>query len=676
MDYSPIGEVCVSLGLMKVDESHQVLDRMASGERARFGEVAMEMGLLDESGLALALAEQYRLNVVPEARLDAIDVPEALLEVLPRTLIRQNLVVPIFQHTTGPVVSVVVADPTDVPAIRTLHARLPGARLRFFVASRSAVRQLIDRLVGWEEDGDEPIEALGGDDAADLPATQAVVLEPDSYRLDLLRRLDSLEAACNEFVQDPEQVASLLAGSTIRRLICRSEVEGVIQPYLPGWRRLRPDLQVVIRSGFGPDSAAVSDHPKTTRYYLDLLEFAFAGAEQANLDARIRLHRTVCMARSVATRLGISQVQVDAVVLVTLLAELEGLSLARVLTQDLTDHPGTETRFHLVRRMLAAWGSPFDVNSLLDALERRTGGGGPIGAHIGAEVIYTVRALVRRSLPGDTDPSVILGGDVYHHFPRVLSAAADVLVSEAHASAMPSGQPEDRPFVLVALRDAALLTALEIELGASGFQVVAATDSAQVQRLARLREPRCILLDFALPRLGGLDLLRQLRASGVDPEVPIVFLAAPVPGPEVAEALEKGADDVVQRPVSFRLLVTKLRRLASRQPEVADALQGRLQDMPLPDVIQTLTLGGRTAVLRVRSEERSGELYIVKGQLHAARYGDVVGEQALRALVTLGSGSFRAEFGALPSERNLHGASEWLLLEALRIQDEATGESE
>jgi DNA-binding NarL/FixJ family response regulator len=78
----------------------------------------------------------------------------------------------------------------------------------------------------------------------------------------------------------------------------------------------------------------------------------------------------------------------------------------------------------------------------------------------------------------------------------------------------------------------------------SGFLVVgAACDGAEAVTLVRAQRPHVLLLDVAMPRVGGIDALRQLRDSGTG--VPTVVVADAMAGLEVVAALSLGARGIV-----------------------------------------------------------------------------------------------------------------------------------
>ena len=136
----PLGEVCLSLGLMTQADVDRVLAALRESRRARFGEVATEMGLLDDDRLARALAQQFRLNMVPAERLTRMQIAADVLGLVPPGLIRDRLLVPASFDVEKKVLTVMVADPTDIPSLRVVQTAAKAARLRLFVAPRGPLR--------------------------------------------------------------------------------------------------------------------------------------------------------------------------------------------------------------------------------------------------------------------------------------------------------------------------------------------------------------------------------------------------------------------------------------------------------------------------------------------------------------------------------------------------------
>lgn len=72
----------------------------------------------------------------------------------------------------------------------------------------------------------------------------------------------------------------------------------------------------------------------------------------------------------------------------------------------------------------------------------------------------------------------------------------------------------------------------------------------------------CIVLDIGLPRMSGLDVLRQLREA--QEAVPVMFLTARDQVSDRVQGLDAGADDYLVKPFEFSELCARLRALTRR----------------------------------------------------------------------------------------------------------------
>lgn len=102
---------------------------------------------------------------------------------------------------------------------------------------------------------------------------------------------------------------------------------------------------------------------------------------------------------------------------------------------------------------------------------------------------------------------------------------------------------------------------LEVE---QGFQVVGeAADGEEAVKLARQLKPDIVLMDLAMPRVTGLEALRELAAS--PKAVRTVLLTAAVEREQIVEALRLGARGVVLKESATQLLYKCLRAVMAGQ---------------------------------------------------------------------------------------------------------------
>jgi two-component system phosphate regulon response regulator PhoB len=121
------------------------------------------------------------------------------------------------------------------------------------------------------------------------------------------------------------------------------------------------------------------------------------------------------------------------------------------------------------------------------------------------------------------------------------------------------------PSLLVVEDDDTIRETIRDALYVEGFEVSACADGrTALDLLQRHRDPPydLVVLDLMLPGLGGLDVCRELRASGN--QTPILVVSARDHEMDRVLGLEVGADDYLVKPFGMRELVARTRALLRR----------------------------------------------------------------------------------------------------------------
>jgi two-component system response regulator RegX3 len=121
---------------------------------------------------------------------------------------------------------------------------------------------------------------------------------------------------------------------------------------------------------------------------------------------------------------------------------------------------------------------------------------------------------------------------------------------------------DKRVNVLLVEDEESFIDALTIGLGREGFDVAVARDGQQAVALFAKETFDIVLLDLMLPKMSGLDVCRQIRASS---EVPIIIVSAKSEEVDTVLMLEMGADDYVTKPYRLRELVARIRAVLRRR---------------------------------------------------------------------------------------------------------------
>ncbi len=120
--------------------------------------------------------------------------------------------------------------------------------------------------------------------------------------------------------------------------------------------------------------------------------------------------------------------------------------------------------------------------------------------------------------------------------------------------------------VLVAEDDEALRSVLERGLKENGYVVDAVPDGERALQFLKTYEYDVAVLDWRMPKVSGLDVVRDLRRSGSP--LPILMLTARDTANDRVTGLDEGADDYLVKPFDFEELLARIRALQRRAPAV------------------------------------------------------------------------------------------------------------
>lgn len=100
------------------------------------------------------------------------------------------------------------------------------------------------------------------------------------------------------------------------------------------------------------------------------------------------------------------------------------------------------------------------------------------------------------------------------------------------------------------------------------------------------------------------------------------------------------------------------------------AFQGSLKELPLPDIIQLVSVSGKTGVFELRNGGTHGEIYLRDGHIVHARVGGLEGEEAVYELAVWTDGDFVFHPGKAAPATTIKRSNTNLLMEAARRIDE------
>ena len=210
--------------------------------------------------------------------------------------------------------------------------------------------------------------------------------------------------------------------------------------------------------------------------------------------------------------------------------------------------------------------------------------------------------------------------------------------------------------------------------------VISSSDGADALLKSIDKPPDLIVCDYRMAGLDGRQLFEKLRGRENTRNVPFVFVASrgdieeklrPAVGHGVEEFIAKPffvADLVRQvKKIVDRLHLEKMAKTASR-PGV---IQGRLEEMSVTELMQSLEMGQKSCRLRLRRRGETAELYFVAGQCKHAQMGAAEGDAVAYQVIGWLDGEFEIDFGASTKRETTTLSTTGLLMEAMRLMDEA-----
>ena len=131
--------------------------------------------------------------------------------------------------------------------------------------------------------------------------------------------------------------------------------------------------------------------------------------------------------------------------------------------------------------------------------------------------------------------------------------------------------------ILVADDEPDILELLEYNLSLSGYEVHTAKDGDEALLKVKLLKPDLVILDIMMPKKNGMEVCEILRAQPAYQQVLIIFLTALNDEPSQMKGFESGADDYVNKPVSIKLLMSRVNALFRRSLKPVETENGILQ---------------------------------------------------------------------------------------------------
>jgi two-component system alkaline phosphatase synthesis response regulator PhoP len=153
--------------------------------------------------------------------------------------------------------------------------------------------------------------------------------------------------------------------------------------------------------------------------------------------------------------------------------------------------------------------------------------------------------------------------------------------------------------VLVVDDEQDIVDLISYNLGKEGYTVHTATNGLEAVAKAAEVHPDLVILDVMMPGMDGFEVCRTLRATPATATTAIMFLTAKSGEIDQILGLELGADDYIQKPISPRVLLARVKTVLRRNKE-----RVRTETIAAPEILRIGSIEVNRQNYTVRIDDR------------------------------------------------------------------------
>lgn len=214
--------------------------------------------------------------------------------------------------------------------------------------------------------------------------------------------------------------------------------------------------------------------------------------------------------------------------------------------------------------------------------------------------------------------------------------------------------------------------------------VTTAVNGKDALASAAEQPPDLIISDYQMPGIDGRQLVEKLKTKPATSRIPIILLATRVDISEKLRGMQDSVEDFVEKPFFVKEAVARVKRVLdkialekmAREAPGETVLRGSLAQMNVIDLLQSLELGRKTCSLSLTNNGDRCELFFSEGQINDAVYDSLRGDEAVYKVLNWTAGNFQIDFEGQSSETTITRSTQGLLMEGLRLLDEANRDAE
>jgi len=227
--------------------------------------------------------------------------------------------------------------------------------------------------------------------------------------------------------------------------------------------------------------------------------------------------------------------------------------------------------------------------------------------------------------------------------------------------------------ILIVDEDSNYIVSLRKGLNQAGYEVVYWDDGKKALELSKNIRPDLIITEVNMPQMNGHEFYNEIKNVSELRNIPFIFLSSQKRVDDRIKSMELGVDDFLVKPFYVDEVVARIESLLNEVASLEEirhhnekGFSGDISEMNLVDLIQTLELGKKSGIIKMKFQKYNGNVFVKNGEVIDADLEKFSPKDAILKMAVWTEGSFFVEMTDVTRDKTLTQKNKDLISEALK----------
>ncbi len=228
----------------------------------------------------------------------------------------------------------------------------------------------------------------------------------------------------------------------------------------------------------------------------------------------------------------------------------------------------------------------------------------------------------------------------------------------------------ERKRILFAVNNPPAVLELRKSLLTSGYEVKIVDNGSTALTLCREFRPHLLCADHDLAKIDGHHLFHEVKSQSATKHVAFVLMSKHRSVDERVHSIDLGLDDYISIPfdleeilMRFEIILREIETVEAIPKNTSKGFSGKLSDLNLIELLQTLEVGQKSAIIKLQSHNAEGVIFLKKGEVLDASLKGLTSKDAIIRMFTWHDGTFRVDLRDVDQEKTFEESTSDLVNE-------------